>query len=90
MQNSAVGSRIRDTLVKLAETQFGKDVSAKAKAQPKRPIVDLFAEEVPGFSKYHLAKAYVRWTRDHEAKDLTEEERAQWSLLIDKINKALK
>jgi hypothetical protein len=52
--------------------------------------VDLFAAEVKDFSKYKLAKAYLRWTRSHEAKDLTSNEQAQWKKLISLVQKALK
>ena len=32
----------------------------------------------------------VRWTRDHNASALTDDERAQWTALITAINKALR
>jgi hypothetical protein len=38
------------------------------------------------FSKYKLAKAYVRWTRGHAANDLSITERVQWTTLIEKVN----
>lgn len=81
---------LRETLVKVADDQFGWDVSAKAAAQEERPIVDIFKAEINDFSKYKLAKAFLRWSREHEACDLTEEERNQWKNLIDSINKTLK
>ena len=61
-----------------------------AAAQDGRPIVDVFGAEVGAFSKYKLAKAFLRWARTHEASDLTADERSQWKALIDAINKALK
>jgi hypothetical protein len=81
---------LRNTLVNLAKADLGWDVAAAATAQPNRPIVDIFAQEIADFSKYHLAKAYVRWTRDHSADDLTDAERAAWTELITRVNKALK
>ncbi|WP_275447232.1 AAA family ATPase [Roseomonas mucosa] len=81
---------LRETLVGIAKASLGWDVEAKAAAQPGRPIVDLLSSEVSGFSKYKLAKAYVRWTRDNDASGLTADERDQWSALIGKINSALK
>lgn len=81
---------LRNTLVKIAKDALGWDVTKVSAAQPDRPVVDIFAAEVAGFSKYNLAKAYVRWTRDHAASDLTEAELAQWTTLISKINSALK
>ncbi|MBN9493068.1 AAA family ATPase [bacterium] len=81
---------LRDTLVKIGAQELGWDVSSVAAEQPTRPIVDIFATEFRDFSKYHLAKAYVRWTREHVAAELTEAERKAWGDLIDGINKALK
>lgn len=81
---------LRETLVKIALDDLGWDVTAKAATQGSRPIVDIFEAEVTGFSKYKLAKAFLRWARTHEASDLTEDERDQWKSVIDAINKALK
>ena len=80
---------LRQTLVRVAKEACGWDVEKEAAAQPDRPIVDIL-DKVSGFSKYKLAKAYVRWTRDHSASDLTEDERKQWKKLIDAINSVLK
>lgn len=81
---------LRDTLVKVALDELGWDVRATATAQDARPIVDIFEAEIADFSKYKLAKAFLRWSRAHEAADLTESERKQWKALIGEINKALK
>ena len=40
-------------------------------------------------TKYKLAKAYIKWTRNHEANDLATKEREEWKNLIEKINKVL-
>jgi hypothetical protein len=84
-----VEDMLRETLVSLAKVQLGWDVAATATAQPARPIVDIFEAEAAGFSKYRLAKAFLRWTREHNAGDLTGDERAQWKKLIEAINAAL-
>jgi predicted ATPase len=81
---------LRETLVAVAKDALGVDVSAEAAAHPGRPLVDLMGAADKGFSKYKLAKAYVRWTRDHLAADLTDGERTQFRTLIERINKALK
>lgn len=81
---------LRETLVQVALDDLGWDVTAIAASQGGRPIVDIFAAEIANFSKYKLAKAFLRWARTHEASDLTEEERNQWKTLISAINKALK
>jgi hypothetical protein len=81
---------LRETLVQIAKNELGWDVSALASQQPARPIVELFTKEINGFSKYKLAKAYIRWTRAHTASDLTATERTDWDGLIARINKALR
>ncbi|MCC6436836.1 MAG: AAA family ATPase [Acidimicrobiales bacterium] len=81
---------LRATLVHLAKNDLGWDIEAVAASQPSRPIVDIFVNEIADFSKYRLAKAYLRWTRDHVATDLKEDERGAWADLVSRINKALK
>ena len=81
---------LRETLVEIAKEILGWDVGVTAQAQPSRPLADIFADEIKDFSKYKLAKAFLRWAREHEAADLTENERDQWSRLIDTVNRALK
>ncbi len=68
---------LRDTLVKIAKADLTWDIEATANAQPKRPIVDVFTDEISDFSKYKLAKAFLRWARTNEAKDLSKDECAQ-------------
>lgn len=80
---------LRETLIKIANTEFGKDVSTICKSQPTRPIIDIFTSEIKDFSKYKLAKAFVRWTRTNEAKDLTKDEIEGFKKLIQTINKIL-
>ena len=81
---------LRNTLVALARSELGWDVTEVAAKQPQRPIAEIFADEIGGFSKYRLAKAYLRWTRDHSAADLTEDERNSWVELINRVNRALR
>ena len=85
-----VEDMLRDTLVNLAKVQLGWDIVATATAQPARPVADIFQAEVIGFSKYKLAKAFLRWSREHSAEDLTGDERSYWTKLIETINSALK
>lgn len=80
---------LRETLIAVAKADLKWDIAAVAAQQPARPIVDIFNSEVTGFSKYKLAKAFLRWSRDHKATDLTSAEREQWKNLIDKVNKVL-
>lgn len=81
---------LRETLVVIVKDEYGKDLVSIVSTQSGRPIVDIFEKEVPNFSKYKLAKAYIRWTRSHSASDLTNQEREHWKKLIENINKALK
>ena len=81
---------LRETLMKVALEELGWDITATAAAQDTRPIVDIFTAEVADFSKYRLAKAFLRWAREHEAADLTDDEQKDWRALIVAINKSLK
>lgn len=82
---------LRETLIGIAKQNLGWDVEAKAKKQNSRPIVDLFSAEIKnGFSKYQLAKGFLRWARDHKLTDLTTTEQTASILLIERINKVLK
>jgi hypothetical protein len=79
---------LRETLIPIG-WGLGWDIQVTAAARPNQPILDMFEKEI-GFSKYKLAKAFLRWSRDHEASDLTADERAQWTKLIAAVNNALK
>src|SRR3984893_1866997 len=81
---------LRDTLVRVGKNRLGWDIAGAAHEHRDQSIVDLFETGVTDFSRYKLAKAFVRWTRDHNASDLSEDERAAWKRLIDKINVTLK
>ncbi len=81
---------LRETLITIAKADLGWDVETQAEKQPSRAIVDIFAQEIAQFSKYKLAKAFLRWTRSHSSADLQPVERSQWQSLFDKINKVLK
>ncbi len=81
---------LRDTLVAVAKAELSWDVSGIASSHPSEPIVNVFARTVTDFSKYKLAKAFLRWARAHSAADLLPAEVQQWTTLFEKINKALK
>ena len=80
---------LRETLLKVAKAEFGVDVDVAASKQPDKPIVDILTREVKDFSKYKLAKAFVKWSRDHNASDLASDEAAQFEKLFSAVNKAL-
>ena len=81
---------LRETLLNIAKEQFGWDASSISQSQPKRPVVDILKEVAKSdFSKYKLAKAFIRWSRDHNLNDLQTHEIVQAQQLVAKINKAL-
>ncbi|WP_237275665.1 AAA family ATPase [Tenacibaculum ovolyticum] len=81
---------LRETLVEIVKTEYSKDCKAIADSQPTRPIVDIFTQEVPDFSKYKLSKAFLKWCKINDSSKLTSEEIENWKKLIEQINKALK
>lgn len=81
---------LRDTLLNIAKNDCGWDAITIAQTQTKRPIVDLLKSVAKDdFSKYKLAKAFIRWSRDHTLNDLKSQEITQAETIISKINKAL-
>ena len=75
----------------MAKEALGWDVAVQASVQPSRSIVEVCAEALgPTFSRYQLAKTYVRWTRDHTAQDLTAAERTDWKAVVEGVNRALR
>jgi hypothetical protein len=81
---------LRATLIRVAKEQLSWDVSAEAAAKPEQAITDVFASHAPGFSRYKLARAYLKWSGEHEANELEADERTQWFNLFGKINSALR
>lgn len=80
----------RNTLVRIAKVDLGWDIEAVSAAQPNRPIVDIFVEKIGDFSKYRLAKAFIRWSTQHNLSDLEVDETKSTIELIERINRALK
>ena len=81
---------LRITLASIVKSEYGVDLTEKVTSQSNRPVVELFSKEIDGFSKYKLAKAYIRWTQNHTAESLRAEEISQWDQLFDTVNKVLK
>lgn len=81
---------LRTTLIAIVKSEYGIDVTATVTSQPTRPIIDIFTSEVPDFSKYKLAKAYIKWTKTNDATALTADEQTAWKNLIQQVNKVLK
>ncbi|MCT4117752.1 AAA family ATPase [Elizabethkingia anophelis] len=81
---------LRDTLIKVVKDEYSVDLSSTAASQSNKPIIEIFKTGVPNFSKYKLAKAFIRWTKNNEADKLTADEIENWKKLIQSINKSLK
>lgn len=81
---------LRETLIGIVKKEYGVDTKATADSQSNRPIIDIFSAEVPDFSKYKLAKMYIKWTKENESNKLTPTELANWKKLIQQVNKSLK
>lgn len=81
---------LRETLIKIVKDEYSKDVKSISDSQPNRPIIDIFSQEVPNFSKYKLAKAFLRWCKVNDSSKLTKNELENWKKFIEVINKVLK
>jgi len=81
---------LRETLIEVVNSEYSVDVKTISDAQPTRPIIDIFSNEVPGFSKYRLAKDFIKWTKTNNSSALKADEIANWKKLIETINKQLK
>ena len=90
VQKAEIEDLLRETLIEIVKSEYSIDCKKTSDEQPNRPIIDIFSNEVPEFSKYHLAKKYIKWTRENEAKDLKASELTNWKKLITTINKVLK
>jgi hypothetical protein len=90
VQAAEVEDMLRHTLIDVAKADLGWDVAAAAAGAPASPIVNVFAKAVPDFSKYKLAKAFLRWCRSHALTDLQTAERDALLKLLTLVNKALK
>lgn len=89
VKTSEIEDLLRETLVGVAKAELEWDIAASAAKHTDKPIVDIFTLEVPGFSKYKLAKAFLRWSRDRSVDDLTANEIMQFENLFEAVNKVL-
>ena len=90
IEKAEIEDLLRETLISIAKEEYGVDVSDIAASQKDRPIISIFNQEINKFSKYKLAKAYIRWTREKGSQELKNDEREQWLKLFDSVNKVLK
>ncbi len=82
---------LRDTLTEVAKSELGWDITSAVGNSNGKPIIDIFQKQIgKDFTKYKLAKAFLRWSRDHSVADLTTNEVEGCTNLINAINTALK
>lgn len=81
---------IRETLTEIAKAEYSVDVKSISDAHPSRPIIDIFTKEIDGFSKYKLAKAFIRWSKTNDSTKLSSQELSNSKKLLETINKQLK
>jgi hypothetical protein len=80
---------LRGTLLRVARDELGIDAVERAVAQPRRSVCDLLGDGVGrSFSKYRLAKAFLRWMRYHGFADLSDQERYVLLELFAALNQA--
>ena len=80
---------LRETLGGIAKDDLGWDSISTLTAQPNRRTVDILKAEHSEFSKYRLARAFLRWLGTHSAADLTDGEREAIEALFGAASKAL-
>ena len=61
---------LRETLIEIVKKEYAVDTKSISDRQPTRSIISIFLSEVDNFSKYVLAKKYIKWTKENEARQL--------------------
>ena len=91
IERAEIEDLLRDTLVQVANSELHWDIASAIASAPDKPIIDIFQKVIgKDFSKYKLAKAFLKWSRDHVASNLTKSELEGCTNLINAINIALK
>ncbi|MBA1376830.1 AAA family ATPase [Pseudomonas brassicacearum] len=91
IKHAEVEDLLRNTLAKVAKTDLNWDIDTALANAPDMPIIEILLKTVgKEFSKYKLAKAFLRWSRDHSVSELAAHEIVGCSNLINAINAALK
>jgi hypothetical protein len=72
--------RVSQSMSSISDGVFADGVGVEQcrDLEPGWPIVDIFPQEIPDFSKYRLGTPPLRWTRTHAASDLAADEQGQW------------
>ncbi|WP_145979855.1 ATP-dependent nuclease, partial [Xenorhabdus innexi] len=91
IEKAEIEDLLRETLVRIAKSELSWDITTALASAGDKPIIDLFQKKIgKNFSKYKLAKAFLKWSRDHSVTDLSANEVQGCTNLINAINAALK
>lgn len=91
IEHAEIEDLLRETLAAIAKADLGWDITSALGSAADKPIVGIFQKQIgKDFSKYKLAKAFLRWSRDHTANELKAHEVEGCANLINAINAALK
>lgn len=91
IEKAEIEDLLRDTLINIAKSELNWDLTTAVESAEGKPVINLFQNEIgKDFSKYKLAKAFLRWSRDHSFTDLSANEIQGCTNLINAINAALK
>lgn len=88
IQGGEVEDIIRNTLFKVFSNYSENKISEEDKKSSKS-LVDILKKADKNFSKYKLAKEFLKWSKEHNINDLEESEKNNCQKLIDTINKRL-
>lgn len=89
VKRAEIEDLLRFTLTEVAKTECGWDSEATINAQPTRPIVEILTAEHSAFSKWKLARAFVRWLARSGPSPLNRRETSAWANFVEAANKAL-
>jgi hypothetical protein len=80
---------LRGTLLDVARDELGVDAIARAAEQPVRAVCDILGDGVGvSFSRYRLAKSFLRWMGRHGWHDLRVHERDAMLALFAAVNES--
>lgn len=89
IENTRIEDMIRGTLVKVVQSEWELDLAEKVNSQSSRSIVDILSEEINDFSKFKLAKAFVKWASTNSVNDMASEELDNLEKLAQEVNMVL-
>ena len=81
---------MRNTIVSVARSELGWDISQQVQSMPDVPILRIFEGNAKEYSRMKLAKAFMNWARPKidAFSTLEEDEQERFEKLIDMINRS--